>query len=87
MKSYIAEKTRYRIQGSYRKQAFVGVINQDASTNSWSWKGHIDFEDGPYSEFISQRRFTTGLQAEEDMRQFAHHRIDNWLRATQPGII
>jgi hypothetical protein len=85
MKTPVGEKTRYQINETYRKQPFVGVINQDSSTLSWSWKGHIDFQDGPFSEFSSQRNFTTGLEAEDHMRQFAHQRIDNWFSATQPG--
>jgi len=85
MKTHVGEKTRYRLNETYRKQAFVGIINQDPATRSWSWKGHIDFENGPYSEFSSRRSFPTGLQAEDHMRQFAHQRIDNWLSATQPG--
>jgi hypothetical protein len=87
MKTRTGEKTRYIIKESYRKQLFGGVINQDPATLSWSWKGHIDFEDGPYSEFTSRRNFTTGSQAEDHMRQFAYQRIDNWLSATRPGSI
>jgi hypothetical protein len=87
MKTRSGEKTRYTIKESYRKQLFGGIINQDPATLSWSWKGHIDFEDGPYSEFTSRRNFTTESQAEDHMRQFAYHRIDNWLSATRPGSI
>jgi hypothetical protein len=87
MKNDSTEKTRYKINEFYRKQPFGGVINRDPATRSWSWKGHIDLEDGPYSEFSSRRSFTTGLEAEDHMRRFAHERIDNWLRATQPGSI
>ena len=85
MKSPSTEKTRYKISEFYRKQPFDAVINKDPATLSWSWKGHIDFEDGPYSEFSSRRTFTTGSEAEDHMRRFAHERIDNWLRVTQPG--
>ena len=85
MKSPGTEKTRYKISEFYRKQSYEAVINRDPATLSWSWKGHIDFEDGPYSEFSSRRTFTTGAEAEGHMRRFAHERIDNWLRATQPG--
>jgi hypothetical protein len=87
MKTLAAEKTRYKINETYRKQAFVGIINRNPSTLSWSWKGHIDFEDGRFSEFSSQRNFTTGSEAEDHMRQFAHQRIDSWLSATQAGGI
>lgn len=85
MKTRSEEKTRYTIKESYRKQWFGGIINRDAVTRSWSWKGHIDFEDGPYSEFSSRRSFTTGLEAEDHMRRFAYQRIDSWFSATQPG--
>jgi hypothetical protein len=87
MKTPSTEKTRYTIKESYRKQPFGGVINQDRATRSWSWKGHIDFEDGPYSEFTSRRSFTTGLEAEDHMRRFAYQRIDSWFSATQPGSL
>ena len=87
MKNDSTEKTRYKINELYRKQPFGGVINRDPATRSWSWKGHIDLEDGPYSEFSSRRSFTTGSEAEDHMRRFVHERIDNWLRATQPGSI
>jgi hypothetical protein len=85
MKNRSAEKTKYKISEFYRKQPFGAVINQDPATRWWSWKGHIDLEDGPYSEFSSRRTFTTGSEAEDHMRRFAHERIDNWFRATQPG--
>jgi hypothetical protein len=84
MKTYSTEKTRYKISEFYRKQPFGGVINKDRTTGSWSWKGHIDLEDGPYSEFSSRRSFTTGSEAEDHMRRFARERIDNWLRVIQP---
>ena len=85
MKSRSTEKTRYKISEFYRKQSYEAVINRDPATLSWSWKGHIDFEDGPYSEFSSRRTFITGSEAEGHMRRFVHERIDNWLRVTQPG--
>jgi hypothetical protein len=81
------EKTRYKIEESYRKQPFGGVINQDPTTRLWSWKGHIDFEDGPYAVFNSQRNFSTGSEAEAQMRQVVYQRVDNWLSITQPGRI
>jgi hypothetical protein len=81
------EKTRYKISEFYRKQSFAAVINKDPATGSWSWKGHIDLEKGPYSEFSSQRSFTSGSEAEAHMRRFAYERIDSWLRATEPGSI
>ena len=84
MKTHSSEKTRDKINEFYRNQPFDAVINRDPATRSWSWKGHIDLEDGPYSEFSSRRSFTTGSEAEDHMRRFAHERIDNWLRATQP---
>ena len=85
MKARSTEKTRYKISEFYRKQPFDAVINRDPATLFWSWKGHIDFEDGPYSEFSGRRTFTTGSEAEDHMRRFAHERIDNWLRVTQPS--
>ena len=60
MKSRRTEKTSYKISEFYRKQSYEAVINRDPATLSWSWKGHIDFEDGPYSKFTSRRNFTTG---------------------------
>jgi hypothetical protein len=87
MKTQNIEKTRYKISESYRRQPYGAVINQDRATHSWSWKGHIDLEDGPYSEFSSRRSFTTGAEAEDHMRRFAHERIDNWFRATQPDSL
>ena len=87
MKNSSSEKTRYTINESYRKQLFGGVINQDHATRSWSWKGHIDFEDGPYFEFTSRRSFTTDLEAEDHLRRFVWQRIDSWFSATQPGSL
>jgi len=87
MKPQNEEKTRYKIKESYRQQAFVGVLNKDPATYSWSWKGQIDFEDGPYSVFASQRNFPTRSEAEDHMRQFAHQRIDHWLHISRPGSI
>lgn len=87
MKLQNGEKTRYTIKESYRQQAFVGVFHKDPATYSWTWKGHIDFEDGPYSEFNSQRNFATSSEAEDHMRQFAHQRIDHWLHVSRPGSI
>ena len=85
MKTRSTEQTRYKINEFYRKQLFDAVINRDPATGSWSWKGHIDFEDGPYSEFTSRRSFATGLEAEDHMRRFVWQRIDSWFSATQPG--
>lgn len=87
MNTRATEKTRYKISEFYRKQSFAAVINQDPATHSWSWKGHIDLEKGPYAEFSSQRSFTTCSEAEAHMRRFAHERIDSWLRATEPGSL
>jgi len=87
MKPRGTEKTKYKINEFYRKQPFGGMINRDLATGSWSWKVHIDFEEGPYSEFSSRRSFTTELEAEEHMRRFAYQRIDNWFSATQPGSL
>ena len=86
MKSSEAEKSTYKINESYRKQLFGGVISRD-SDKSWVWKGHIDFEDGPYREITSRRSFTTGSEAEEHMRRFVREQIDNWFSATRPGSL
>jgi hypothetical protein len=87
MKTRSTEKTKYKINELYRKQPFGGTINQDPETRAWSWKGHVDLEDGPYSQFSSGRSFITGSEAEDHMRRVAHERIDNWLRTTQPGSL
>jgi hypothetical protein len=87
MKTQGAGKSRYTVEESYRKQLFGGVINQDPGTRSWSWKAHIDFDGGPYSVFSSRRNFITGPEAESQMRQIVHQRIDNWLSMIQPGAI
>jgi hypothetical protein len=78
------ESKRYKIAESYRNQAYVGVIALDAGTNSWAWKGHVDFNEGVHSMFTN-RIFTTALQAEDHMRQFAHQCIDNRLNTRQPN--
>ncbi|TMA90028.1 MAG: hypothetical protein E6J74_24320 [Deltaproteobacteria bacterium] len=77
------ESKRYTIKESYRKQAYVGVVSLDLGTNSWAWKGHVDFNEGLHSMFTN-RTFTTAMQAEDHMRQFAHQCIDNRLNAGQP---
>jgi hypothetical protein len=87
MRNGEAEKSTYKINASYRQQLFAGVISRDGDTRSWVWKGHIDFEDGPYREFTSRRNFSTSSEAEEHMRRFAHEQIDNWLSVTRPGIL
>lgn len=86
MKTSEAEKSTYKINDSYRKQPFGAVISRDTD-RSWAWKGHIDFEDGPYREFTSRRNFATGLEAEEHMRRFVREQIDNWFSATRPGSL
>ena len=80
----IKERQRYRISDSHRNQTFVGVFRRDPDTYSWTWKGHIDFEDGHNVSFTSQREFATDLEAETYMRQFARARIDNRLSITEP---
>jgi len=87
MKPQDVAKTRYAVKESYRQQAFVGVINKDSATYSWTWKGRIDFEDGPYSEFKSERNFPTMSDAEEHFRRFVHQRIDQWLNISRPDGI
>ena len=83
MDTAIRTSKRYRIKESYRNQAYVGVVNLDPRTNSWSWKGHVDFDEGLHSMFNS-RTFGTAVQAEDHLRQFAHQCIDNRLNAAQP---
>ncbi len=87
MKKSAAEKSTLKIKESYRNQLISGVISRDGGTYSWTWKGHIDFEDGPYREFISRRNFATGSEAEEHMRRFAHEQIDHWFSTTRPGSL
>ena len=71
------EKSRYRITDTHRDQPFVGVMKRDRDTYNWSWKGHIDFVDGHFFEFSSQRSFDTATEAEDYMRRFARNQIDN----------
>jgi hypothetical protein len=84
MKPMSDERQRYNIKDSHRNQTFAGVIRKDPDTYSWSWKGHIDFDDGENSEFTSARTFATKVEAEDYMLQFVRNRIDNRLRLTQP---
>src|SRR5918995_382146 len=83
MKTSPEDRQRYRIKDSHRNQPFVGVVKKDPNTYAWTWSGHIDFEDGHEIKFISQRSFTTHLEAEEYMRQFATTNIDTRLRGMQ----
>jgi hypothetical protein len=83
MKTSPEDRQRYRIKDSHRNQPFVGVVKKDPNTYAWTWSGHIDFEDGHEIKFISQRSFTTHLEAEEYMRQFARAHIDSRLRGMQ----
>jgi hypothetical protein len=83
MKTNMEDRQRYRIQDSHRNQAFVGVVRKDPTTYAWTWSGHIDFEDGHEIKFTSQRGFTTHLEAEEYMRQFARAHIDSRLKGMQ----
>jgi hypothetical protein len=78
------ERKRYTIKDSHRNQDFVGILRRDTDTDSWTWKGHIDFDDGHNVEFSSQRSFATKLEAEQYMRRFARDRIDGRLSAVQP---
>lgn len=87
MKNGEADKATYKIRESYRKQLFGGVISRDGDRRSWAWKGHIDFEHGPYREFTSRRSFNSAPEAEDHLRRFAHEQIDNWLSATRPGLL
>jgi hypothetical protein len=75
----VEERQRYRIKDSHRNQSFVGIIKRDPNTYGWTWKGHIDFEDGHEFAFVSQRSFSTKVEAEDYMRQFARDRIDSRL--------
>jgi hypothetical protein len=83
MKTNTEDRQRYKIMDSHRNQAFVGVLRRDPNTYCWTWKGHIDFDDGHNFSFASQRSFTTKLEAEDYMRRFACDRIDNRLSLTK----
>jgi hypothetical protein len=85
MKNVASEKSAYKINATYRKALFGAVISRDHDT--WTWTGHIDFEDGPYRKFASRRSFATGPEAEENVRRFAQEQIDNWFIGTQPGSL
>src|SRR5438876_12397135 len=83
MDTAIRTSKRYRIKESYRNQAYVGVVNLDPRTTSWSWKGHVDSNKGLHS-ICNSCTFTTALDADRHLRQFAHHCIDNPRNATHP---
>lgn len=70
------ERSRYKIADTHRDQPFVGVMKRNRETYNWSWKGHIDFVDGHFFEFASQRSFDTATEAEDYMRRFARNHID-----------
>lgn len=76
----IQEKSRYKISDSHLNQPFTGVMKRDRDTYAWTWKGHIDFTDGHYFEFASQRSFESATEAETYMRQFACDRINARMR-------
>jgi hypothetical protein len=78
MNSGHRQSKKYKIKESYRSQGYTGVISLDPWTNSWAWKGQVDFNAGLHSMFTN-RTFTTALQAEDHMRQSAHQCIDNRL--------
>jgi hypothetical protein len=84
MKTANVNRHVYTISDSHRKQLFVGVLRLDPNTRSWTWKGHIDFEDGHNVSFASQRSFASNTQAEDYIRQFARSQIDHRLSVTQP---
>ena len=83
MKTNTEERQRYKITDSHRNQTVVGVLRRDPDTYCWTWKGHIDFDDGHDFSFASQRSFTTNLEAEEYMRRCVRGRIDSRLNVTQ----
>jgi hypothetical protein len=83
MKTNVEDRQRYRIKDFHRNQAFVALLKKDPNTYAWIFSGHIDFEDGHEITFNSQRGFTTHLEAEAYMRQFARAHIDSRLRGTQ----
>ena len=83
MKPTNDDRQRYRITESHRNQTFVGVLRRDPDTYCWTWKGHIDFDDGYNVSFASQRSFNTNVEAEDYMRRFAHDRIDNRLNLSK----
>jgi hypothetical protein len=83
MKTNTEGRQRYKILDSHRNQTFVDVIRKDPDTDRWTWKGHIDFDDGHNFSFASQRSFTSKEEAEVCMRRFACDRIDNRLSSLQ----
>ena len=85
MKAHTEERSRYKIADSHRNQAFVGVFRRDLNTDLWTWKGHIDFDDGHNVSFASQRSFTTQLEAEDYLRRFVRDRIDSRLNFAKPN--
>ena len=87
MKTNPEERQRYKIKDSHRNQTFVGMLRRDPNTYGWTWKGHIDFDDGHNVSFASQRSFSTKLEAEEYMRRFACDRIDSRLSLKQGGSL
>lgn len=83
MKTNAEGRQKYKITDSYRNQTFVGVLRKDPDTYGWTWKGHIDFDDGHNFSFASQRSFSSKPEAEEYMRRFACDRIDGRLSFLQ----
>ena len=73
------ERQRYRIIDSHRDQRFVGIVRRDPAAYGWSWKAQIDFVDGENCSFVSQRTFSTDIEAKDYMRKFICDRIDSRL--------
>ena len=73
------ERQRYKITDSHRNQTFVGTVRRDPDAYGWTWKAQIDFVDGQNFSFVSQRTFSTDVEAREYMRKFICDRIDSRL--------
>ena len=76
MKFSSQERQSYRISDSHRNQPFVGTVRRDPVAYGWTWKAHIDFLDGQNFSFVSQRTFSSDVEAKDYMRKFICDRID-----------
>ena len=79
MKPHNEQRSSYKIVDMHRQQPFKGVLKRDPDGYGWTWKGDIAFCDGQNFSFASKRIFSTRVEAEEYMRNYARDRIDNRL--------
>ncbi|HEY7163490.1 MAG TPA: hypothetical protein VIB79_02920 [Candidatus Binatia bacterium] len=79
MKFTSQERQMYKVTDSHRNQTFVGTVRRDPTAYGWTWKAHINFADGQNFSFVSQRTFSTEVEATDYMRKFICDRIDNRL--------